>query len=760
MKSLIIISIFVILISFFIKIQLDQHQSFIQRYFNSIDINKNFKDLEPKEKTTQTFYYSDEIFYNIKLSDDVRDALKYGKPVVSLESTIISHGMPYPQNYHTAIEVEDIIRSYGVIPATIAILNGTIHIGLTKDEIHYLSTVGKDAVKTSRRDIAMVMSQGKTGSTTVSATILFSNLVGIKIFVTGGLGGVHRGVEASLDVSADLTELGKNGVMVVCAGVKSILDIGKTLEYLETQGVTVVTYGSDEFPAFFTKHSGLKSPNRLDNPPQFAKLLFSNQLLQLKSGIVVAVPNENENSELIDQAIKESIEQSTKEKIMGKEITPYLLQKVNEKTGGKSLESNIMLVKNNAKIGSQICLEYYALLKNEKTGASYPEKNNQVFTYFDQKVNRFLKKYLELDRSPPMKSIQSPPVKKRIADFANPVAEKNQDKYKVVVVGGAVIDMISHPYKLSGFQYQTSNPGSMNVKMGGVGRNIAEVLTRLELNPLFISLLGDDIHSHILLEEFNNLNMSTYGIASKENSKTAIYNAIMDEKGDLAVAIAQMDIFDHITPNYIQHFTDKLDKSEMIVFDGNIPTESMKYLASLSSSKKIKLWFEPTSVFKSSKIVDSQIISHITFISPNRDELFKLSQEILSKHLVSNIDKFTNLNFENKQDLENIKKHSNVLIEAGIKHVVAKLGKQGVLLTFKDSEGKIQYVMFNAPDLKDTEIVDVNGSGDSLVACSIYSLLSGNDLSKSILDFGTKCAKLALLNENPVSPLIKKSIFK
>ncbi|KAM9991480.1 hypothetical protein ACTFIZ_004880 [Dictyostelium cf. discoideum] len=766
-KKLILIITLTIIVSYVSKIgihyfgsdELKERYSLLEYVINEKIIN--FGSNRDRDLFDRS-HYNEEVFYNIKISKEVQDALRYGKPIVSLESTIISHGMPFPQNYETALEVESIIRSYGVVPATIAILNGTIHIGLTENEIHYLATVGKDAIKTSRRDIAMVTSMGKTGSTTVSATILFSNLVGIKVFVTGGLGGVHRGAETSLDVSADLTELGKNGVMVISAGVKSILDIGKTLEYLETQGVTVVTFGSDEFPAFFTKHSGVKTPNRLDTVDQCAKLLYSNQLLQLKSGMVVAVPpRDNEHSELIDRAIKESIEQSKVDGILGKDITPYLLKKVNEKTGGKSLESNIELVKNNARIGSQISKHYYNLLKNKQsptsgTSSTTIKGDELVFNYFDQRVNTFLRNYFKTSSSSSenlllngpnkLKGLNGPKPNKQLAD--------NHIEYDIVVVGGAVIDMISHPFKESGFQMETSNPGAISIKMGGVGRNVAEVLSRLQMNSLFISLVGDDVHSSLMMESFQTMNLSSNGVGIKVGSKTAIYNAIMNDRGDLAVAIAQMDIFDEITPSYISKFD--LTSSKLLVFDGNIPIESMTYLAQLSRSKGIKLWFEPTSVYKSSKIVESFILSSITYISPNRDELIKISNEIIKKGLI----KFENIINNDVNDLENIKKHSIILIESGIKYIITKMGSKGVLLAYKKDDGEFKFELFSAPEVPDNKIVDVTGAGDSLVGCTIYSILLGHNLTTAIPQYGTPCAKESLLSTNPVSPNIKISLFK
>ncbi|RKP25734.1 pseudouridine-5'-phosphate glycosidase [Syncephalis pseudoplumigaleata] len=300
-------------------------------------------------------------------SEQVAAALAEGKPVVALESTIISHGMPYPQNLATAQAVESIVREQGCIPATIAILDNRIRVGLSERELDLLAQAGHQARKTSRRDIAYAVSKGIPAATTVASTMLIAHRAGIPVFVTGGIGGVHRGAEQTMDISADLTELGRTPVAVVCAGVKSILDIGKTLEYLETQGITVATYGSDEFPAFFTPHSGYKSPIRLDSSKECAALIDVAHRLQLGSGQVIAVPipeSHAANGQEIQTAIEKALAESMQRNITGKDATPFLLDRVNQLTAGRSLDANIALVKNNAAIGSQIARELALLRHN------------------------------------------------------------------------------------------------------------------------------------------------------------------------------------------------------------------------------------------------------------------------------------------------------------------------------------------------------------------------------------------------------------
>ncbi len=296
----------------------------------------------------------------IDFSEEALNALRCYKPIVALESTIISHGMPYPENISTAQELEKIIRDNGAVPATIAIINGRIKIGLSHSELEFLAK-SKDVVKVSRRDIPSVIALGKTGATTVASTMIFAQMAGIKIFATGGIGGVHRGAEISFDISADLTELSQTDVAVVCAGVKSILDIGKTLEKLETLGVPVLGYQTNEFPSFYTRKSGFGVDYQIDNAEVIAKMLKVKWDLNLDGGVVIAnpIPAEYElNQEVINKAINAALAEADKNNVKGKGVTPFLLSKVKELTAGESLEANIELVKNNAKLAAQIAVCY------------------------------------------------------------------------------------------------------------------------------------------------------------------------------------------------------------------------------------------------------------------------------------------------------------------------------------------------------------------------------------------------------------------
>jgi len=297
----------------------------------------------------------------MNISPEVKNAILQGKPVVALESTIISHGMPWPQNVETAKEVEAVVRQHGAIPATIAILKGVPTIGLTDIELEY---VGKtpNVAKVSRRDLPYILSQKLDGATTVASTMILAEKAGIKIFATGGIGGVHRGAETTFDISADLTELSKTNVAVVCAGVKSILDIGLTLEYLETQGVPVVGFGTMDFPAFYTQKSGFRADFRLNTPREVAEMLQEKWIFGLKGGAIIANPIPDEFAmpqEEIDQAIAAALQEANTKGIKGKDVTPFLLSKIKELTAGRSLASNIALIKNNAKVAAQIAVEYF-----------------------------------------------------------------------------------------------------------------------------------------------------------------------------------------------------------------------------------------------------------------------------------------------------------------------------------------------------------------------------------------------------------------
>ena len=292
----------------------------------------------------------------LDISPEVSAALAQGKPVVALESTIISHGMPYPKNVETALRVEQTIRDNGAVPATIAVIGGRLKAGLSRGEIEHLGKAGRAVAKASRRDLPALVARGADGATTVTTTMIIAHMAGIRIFATGGIGGVHRGAETTMDISADLEELAQTPVMVVCAGAKSILDLGLTLEYLETKGVPVIGYGTDELPAFYTRQSGLKVDYRADSPEELAAMFRAQRALEFRGGMLVTNPIPEQYAmpkAVIDAAIEQALKECAEQGVHGKETTPFLLARVVELTGGESLESNIRLVLNNAALAAK-----------------------------------------------------------------------------------------------------------------------------------------------------------------------------------------------------------------------------------------------------------------------------------------------------------------------------------------------------------------------------------------------------------------------
>ncbi len=296
----------------------------------------------------------------LDISPEVKAALDEGRPVVALESTIISHGMPYPKNVETALRVEQTIRDNGAVPATIAVIGGRLKAGLSRGEIEHLGKAGRAVAKASRRDLPALVARGADGATTVTTTMIIAHMAGIRIFATGGIGGVHRGAETTMDISADLEELAQTPVMVVCAGAKSILDLGLTLEYLETKGVPVIGYGTDELPAFYTRKSGFSVDYRADSPEELAAMFRAQRALGYRGGMLVTNPIPEQyamDKEVIDAAIAQALRECEEKGVHGKETTPFLLARVVELTGGESLESNIRLVLNNAALAARTACE-------------------------------------------------------------------------------------------------------------------------------------------------------------------------------------------------------------------------------------------------------------------------------------------------------------------------------------------------------------------------------------------------------------------
>ncbi|ETL86923.1 hypothetical protein, variant 1 [Phytophthora nicotianae] len=526
----------------------------------------------------------------LALSEEVSEAL-YGrvkKPVVALESTIISHGMPFPQNLEMAKHVEEIVRSHGACPATVCIADGSLKVGLAEQDLTQLAELGAGAKKCSTRDIAAAVTDKKVvGATTVSSTMRIAHAAGIKVFVTGGIGGVHRFCEETMDISTDLMELSRTPVAVVCAGVKSILDIPRTLEFLETHSVPVIGYKTDQFPAFFTQDSGEKAHLRRDTPQDIARLILESEALELPNGHIIAVPNpEPVPSELINEAIELGLKEVADKNIHGQAVTPYLLKRVNEITQGVSLTSNIDLVNNNATVGSQIACALFAL----ENGYVVDSLANSVVDY-------------------------SLPDKK---------PSSTSSGNRVLVVGGLVLDIISS--STSPLIRGTSNIGTIKQSSGGVGRNIAECLHRLRLDPLLVSSIGSDASGSILLENLKKLGMNTSGIRISDNLSTAVYSAVLDSTGDMDAAVADMSALESIESKVI---SDKaIDKAKLVIADGNLIPATIGDLFTRCVHLGVDTWFEPTSVQKAIRVVEGGGVSSMKYMSPNADELHAISNAI------------------------------------------------------------------------------------------------------------------------------------
>ncbi|KAL3764590.1 hypothetical protein ACHAWU_001498 [Discostella pseudostelligera] len=640
----------------------------------------------------------------IKILPEVADALSNGQPVVALESTIVAHGMPYPQNLNLAKDVSKILREKGVVPATIAVKNGVFRVGLQPDEMENLALAGEEgrAMKCSTRDLPLVSVTGvrlsseekvQWGATTVAATMWLAHAAGISTFVTGGTGGVHRGGELSLDISADLIELSRTPVVVVSAGVKSILDMERTLEVLETYGVPTGTWKSDEFPAFFSPMSGVKSPARFDCALDVAAAYLACRNLGMSCGMLVSVPNHDPAGQNVEAAIQEVLEMSKAAEINGKDVTPFILRAVAEKTGGDSLRSNISLVKQNAEVGAEIANSISDL---QCRGGS---------------TTRIV-------RTPMRKTL--PPHQSR-----------------VVCVGGAVIDTVA---KASLFIAGTSNPGFIHCSDGGVGRNIAEVIGRLGSKPVFYTAIGkDDDGGGIIsrLEDECGVVTTASSVHIDENLNTAKYLALLDDKCDLVGGVADMAALSKIPIPSVE----ELVGVELLVLDANATPEALLEAAKNGIVAGCRVCLDPTSVPKARLLSRSEeFLRSLHYIFPNKDELLTMAEESGGGLAFVGSD---NIHSAASFLLSRMATESNIIIT---------LGKSGVLLASKKSGEPPEFEHFPAESVP--EIKSSNGAGDTLCGAFIHALLQGAKMDEAVR-FGMKAAMLSLdCIEHAISPAV------
>ncbi|ORY81367.1 Indigoidine synthase A like protein-domain-containing protein [Protomyces lactucae-debilis] len=533
-------------------------------------------------------YYS-----SLVLSPDVKRALAAKKPVVCLESTIITHGMAYPQNLNMARQVESVIRQHGATPATIAILNGKAHVGLQDADLELLASTGQAARKVSRRDLATILADKAVGGTTVSATMILAKRAGIKVFVTGGIGGVHRNAESTMDISNDLNELSRNDVAVVCAGPKAILDIPRTLEYLETMGVTVTTVGQKNLPAFYSRDSGIKSPQMSPSPEHAASIIAANQSLKLESAVLVCVPIPEKaglDGKMMDSVIQKAVQDADAQGIRGKDSTPFLLAAVSEATKGRSLEANIALVMENARVGAQIAV-HLADLENGPTSFAEALMENEEATFIQQ----------------PEESVQ------------------------VLAIGGVAVDITCSVPKPTGgvaSLLHTSNPGKTTRSLGGVAANMARAVRQAGQPVRLVTAVGNDTDGTFALEQLKVHRIDTSFTHVSETGRTASYTNIQ-AGGELVTAVADMDILRIISSGSINQALQG-QKGGWAIIDANLSSETFFSALRAAKDQQIQVCFEPTSIAKSAIAfsTDEKLTvfpeSMIDMVTPNIHELKSL----------------------------------------------------------------------------------------------------------------------------------------
>ncbi|XP_063633575.1 uncharacterized protein LOC134804458 [Cydia splendana] len=643
-------------------------------------------------------------------SEEVIHAKTAGSPIVALESTIITHGMPYPQNLETAVAVETIIREKGAVPATVAILKGQLTVGLSREQLEYLARA-KGVVKASRRDLAPVAAAGLDGATTVAGTLVAADLADIPVFVTGGIGGVHREGENTLDVSADLTELGRCRAAVVCSGVKSILDIGMTLEYLETQGVCVCAFGeSDAFPAFYTRRSGHRAPHRTPSAAHAARLLAAARSLCLESGTVIAVPVPEEHAmdeSVINAAITLALQEAKRKGIHGKEVTPYILSAVSEATGGKSLDTNIALIKNNAKVGAEIAVEFNKLknVDNLNIGSSRGVDNWTGSRSFHTSC-----------RSP-----LSP---------GEPTASE-----PVLVIGGANVDRtyrVAEDYiKLDG----STHPCAVAQCGGGVARNMAEALWRLRGGRArLLTAVGDDADGHYLTQIAPGLLLDGCVL---RGARTPTYAAIMDARGECQLGLGDMALHNHISIELVNRHMDVLEKAPVVVLDGNAPQSTIEYVIQHCSKINKPVFFEPTDRRKATKVLHSGL--RIAYASPNVNELRAMARFVKPYMLPDHVNDADEILYLSK------------MLSSFIECLIVTLGAKGVIIVRNkvvhgngyDTTAKL----YSVNVIKSIE--NVSGAGDCFASGFLHGVLS-NLNEPSCVSIGFDAAKNALLSSNTV----------
>ncbi|GMT32491.1 hypothetical protein PFISCL1PPCAC_23788 [Pristionchus fissidentatus] len=651
------------------------------------------------------------------VSEEIRAAQNDGVGVVALESTVITHGLPFPTNFETGQSLEKVVRDNGAVPATIALIDGKIRVGLTASELGRIAQDQK-AVKVSRRDLAYTLTKGLTGGTTVASTMWAAHRAGIQVFSTGGIGGVHRGAEETFDISADLTELSKTPVTVVCAGIKSILDVGKTLEVLETQGVNTLVYSKDNvFPGFFSPRTPFSGQLASEDLREIGEIINLSSSLGLPAGSILAVPIPSHlaaEGKLVEDAIQLALEEAFAQKIRGQAITPFLLSRVAQMTKGISMRTNVALLENNARVAAQL-----ATILSEKK------------------------------RGPRVSAVMKQPT--------NDSREETKKQPKVVVVGASILDfeaITTEDLKHDGGSYS----GRVVQRAGGVGRNHGEAVGRLTAAAaaaprtatataaVLLSAVGRDAHGEWLLRETGK-HVDVSRVLQSSSTPTAVYMS-MNQRGNVLYGISCVEeIIKKITPEYMSVNEDVMAEADYILSDGNIGVPTLSTLLEIAKFHRKKVWFEPTDIAKASKFLDCSSPSIVSAISPNAREFLSIMQRLGVKCNPSIISSPSSL-------LDFL--HSSPSLLSHLDLLLITMAEHGSLLVTKELTSDKHKISSNSwgnvhvipPPISD--VVSVSGAGDTMNSALLSSLLHSLPLSDAI-EFSLSAVSHTLQSTNAVS---------
>nr|CAD2141645.1 unnamed protein product [Meloidogyne enterolobii] len=680
------------------------------------------------------------------IGKEVQNALFEGKPIVALESALITNGLEYPINLEVALKLQEIIRNNGAVPATITILDGKIRVGIENKELERIAEPNNQ--KCSLRDLANFLVQKKIGGTTVAATMWIAHQAGIKVFSTGGIGGVHRGGEKSLDISADLVELGRCPIAIVCAGVKSILDIGRTLEFLETQGVNVLVFDKKpNFPGFFIPQTEFLAPHCTDSIEEISDIIVCSQQLGLQKGILIACPipvEDKSKSELVQHSINQALNEANSKNIFGNKVTPFVLKRVAELSEGESLRLNISLLENNARIAAQLANLYTNKIINTPTTM---EDDNRIFV-------------------------------------SSQIKNTKNEKPLVFCIGASIVDLevlqkenFKNSPKVDISSYLPSN---IVQRAGGVARNHAEALARLGIDVVLFSAFGTDLNGKTdfganfllkKLEGLKNLNFSHSLFCKYLGTATSI-SISNSSKGIIQGFISADELLSKIDSEYIDKISNLFKSADFLLIDANLTSEAIKRINYWANKTNTKIWLEPTNSLKIPKIFDALgdwPLTKIDIFSPNLDELRSFSENFSQrvgkseakecKDFIKNIEEHllnSTIDSNFHQNISNIKLPQALQPK---QHLLITCDRFGVLLFSRSNNNEFKIEYLDAPKICSEKLISVSGAGDCFNSGFLFGILNNLSL-KECLEFGRKCAELSLISVDTVPETINKDIFK